>query len=115
MMKRILLVLPSALFLAAGICAGELPFRQTYPLNPDKVRLNEQRVANDLTSLPAAWKNAPLLYYAIPPLSDVPRLPDVYPEDGTAAGTLRLIAAKGEFEHASMLVYPRKNADVFTL
>ncbi len=116
-MNRITLLL-SAFVLggAATLSAGvQDEFRQTYPLDAERVRENARKVAKDLETLPGEWKNAKALYYVVPPMSDIPRMPDCYPDDGIAAGTLNLIAAKGEYEPASLLFYPRENVDRFLL
>lgn len=90
-------------------------FRQTYDLAPEKVRANAARFAAESAKLPTQWKNAPATYFVVPPFSDLPRLPDGYPDDGELAGTARLLATPGEFEAASIVVYPNKNVNKFTL
>jgi len=88
--------------------------RQIYKLDPAAVKANAAKVAKDLENVPEAWKNAPILYYVVDALSDIKRVPDLYPEDGKPAGTLQFVAAKGEFEPASFVVYAKKNAEKFT-
>ena len=61
------------------------------------------RIAADLAGGAA---NAAFAHYAVPAMSDVQRLPDVYPADGRAGGTVRIIAARGEYEPGAFLVYP---------
>jgi len=101
--------------MAAGISGAQAkPFRQTYELDSAKARQNAQRVSADLTNAPQAWKEAPAIYYTVPPLSDIRRLPDAYPADGAALGTMDVLAAKGEFEPGSFVLYPRANVDRFT-
>ncbi len=102
-------------FVLASACALSAAdtFRQTYPLDPDKVRQNEIRVNNDLKNVPQ-WEKAPFLYYTVDPMSSIKRLPDTFPVDGTLCGTLGIVAAQNEYEPASFVVYPRKNADRFT-
>ena len=90
------------------------PGRQVYRVDPKTAAVNAAKVAGDTAALPA-WKNAPAVYYIVDPLSDIRRTPDLYPVDGRVAGTLEIIAAKGEFEPASFMVYAKKNADKFTL
>lgn len=90
------------------------PGRQVYRIDPRTAADNAAKVKRDTEALPA-WRNAPAVYYVVDPLSDIRRTPDLYPEDGRVAGTLEIIAAKGEFEPASFTVYARKNADKFTL
>ena len=46
-----------------------------------------------------------LVHYVVPAMSDVQRLPDAYPEDGVAGGTVRIVAARDEFEPGSFLVW----------
>ena len=46
------------------------------------------------------------VHYAVPAMSDLQRLPDVYPFDGRPGKAVRIIAAKGEYEPGSFLVYP---------
>jgi len=104
-----------SLGLAAAGAVGAQPFRQTYALETAKVRENAQRVAADLKAAPPAWQGAPAVYYAVAPLSDIRRLPDTYPADGAALGTLEIMAAQGEFEPGSFVVYPRADVDRFTL
>jgi len=53
---------------------------------------------------------APLTYYTVPAMSSVKRLPDTFPSDGELCGTLRIIAAKNEFEPASFVVFPFADA-----
>lgn len=56
-------------------------------------------------------EEAPFTYYVVEPLSNIKRLPDVYPADGKVESTLRILAAKGEFEPASFLFYPFADAE----
>ena len=111
----------SLMLLFAALCgiqcvqAANVPPRQTYPLDPEAVESNAARVAQDLAGVDAEWKNAPVLYYTVEPMSDIKRLPDLYPEDGKLAAPLDIVAAKGEFEPASFVVYPKKNVDQFEL
>ena len=46
------------------------------------------------------------VHYAVPPMSNIQRLPNVYPTDGFAGEPVQIIAAKDEFEPGSFLVYP---------
>ncbi len=110
----------TALFLALAVMGSVLGGadagkRQTYPLDPAAVKANAAKVAKDLKTAPDSWKKAPVLYYAVDAMSDIKRLPDLYPADGRLAGTLDIVAALGEFEPASFLVYPQKNVDKFEL
>ncbi len=60
------------------------------------------RVAEDFPTPPST----PYAFYAVPPLSEIQRLPDVYPFDGEAGGTVRIVAARDEYEPGTFLVYP---------
>lgn len=110
----------SSLFTLAALCgtlcvsAAEKPFRQTYPLDPAKVKANAARVAADLKDKPQ-WQKSVIAYYSVPAMSDIRRLSDTFPTDGEACGTLNVIAAKGEYEPASFVIYPRANVDKFEL
>lgn len=110
----------SSILALAALCgtlcvsAAEKPFRQTYHLDPAKVKANAERVAADLKDKPQ-WQKTILTYYAVPAMSDIRRLSDVFPTDGEACGTLNVIAAQGEYEPASFVIYPRKNVDKFEL
>lgn len=107
--------------LCASLCAAQgadptaKDFRQVYDLDPAKTAVNVKKMAADLAKVPAQWKNAPAFYYVVPPFSDIPRRADTYPDDGIACGEIRIVAAKGEFEPASIVIAPQKNADQFTL
>ncbi len=68
----------------------------------DAAVLAERVYADVSNALPAA----PFVHYAVPAMSDVQRLEDVYPIDGQAAAPVRIVAAKDEFEPGSFLVYP---------
>ncbi len=115
-MKKTSLLLALAVFGGMfGVQGAETAKRQTYPLDPASVKANAAKVANDLKKAPDAWKKSPVLYYAVDAMSDIKRLPDLYPADGRLAGTLDIVAAQGEFEPASFLVYPQKNVDKFEL
>ena len=62
-----------------------------------------ERVYEDVSNAPPT---APFVFYAVPPMSDVQRLEDVYPIDGEASAPVRICAAKDEFEPGSFLIYP---------
>lgn len=119
-MKKISMIL-SLTALCASLCAAQSAdptakdYRQVYDLDPAKTAENVKKMTADLQKVPANWKKAPAIYYVVPPFSDIPRLADSYPEDGIACGTIRIIAAKGEIEPASIVIAPQKNADKFTL
>ena len=63
------------------------------------------RVAADFPKAPAT----PFLYYSVPAMSDLQRLPDVYPFDANPGQPVRIFAAQGEYEPGSFLVYPLRD------
>lgn len=67
------------------------------------------QISSDKGAYPLA--NAPLTYYAVPAISTIKRLPDVFPSDGKLCGTLQVIAAWDEFEPASFVIFPFEKAD----
>ena len=99
-MKRSLFALP--LFAAALAANAQFTVR---PWTQDNEPLAD-RVAADFRDVkhPAAF-----VHYGVPPMSPLQRLPDVYPEDGTAGGTVRIVAAKDEYEPGSFLIYPLRD------
>lgn len=68
---------------------------------------NAVRVADDLRDAKAVADDC--AYYVVPAMSDIPRLPQVYPADGILGGELRIVAAQDEFEPASFVVFPFKD------
>ena len=65
-----------------------------------------ERVANDFKDKPAG---AAFVHYAVPPMSGIQRLPDIYPDDGVAGGTVRIVMAKDEYEPGSFLIWGLKD------
>jgi len=80
-----------------GCSSGSLITQAMYPATAD-------RVSNDLRE-----RKVSFAYYAVPALSSVKRLPNVFPADGKFAGELQIVATKGEFEPASFVVYSFTN------
>ena len=70
------------------------------------------RVANDIAGSKDKLKgiSGSLVYYTVQPMSNIKRTMYTYPEDGTLAGPVRIVAAKGEFEPASFVIYPFSDA-----
>lgn len=72
----------------------------------------ETRVRADIAQ--SAEKRAAVFdrfaYYTVPAMSNVKRTMDTYPVDGTLAAPVRIVAAKGEFEPASVVLYPFSDA-----
>ena len=75
------------------------------PWSQTNVPLDE-RVAADFKDKQA---DAAFVHYDVPPMSGVQRLPDVYPHDGVAGGTVGIVMAQDEYEPGSFLVYPKKD------
>lgn len=73
---------------------------------------NESRVKQDLAQSTAkqARMSDRFVYYTVPAMSNIKRTMDRYPEDGTLAAPVRIVAAKGEFEPASFVFYPFSDA-----
>lgn len=67
----------------------------------------EARVSRDFADRP----DAAVVHYAVPPMSGVQRLPDAYPHDGVAGGTVGIVMAKDEYEPGSFLLYARRDFD----
>ena len=114
-MKKTILCTAFLLAVLTALPASDGLKRQKYILDPAKVKANAAKVAADLKKVPAEWQKAPVLYYAVEAMSDIKRLPDRYPVDGALAAPLEIVAAKGEFEPASFVVYPQKDVDRFEL
>lgn len=111
-MKRLLFA--CLLTASTAMLSAADTFRQTYPLDPEKVRQNESRLQADLQKAAPEWKDAPFLYYTVDPMSSIKRLPDTFPTDGKLCADLGIIAAQNEYEPASFVIYPRKPANSFT-
>ena len=64
-----------------------------------------ERVRADFAdkSASAVW------HYAVPPMSELQRLPDAYPTDGKPGAPVKIVAAKDEYEPGSFLVWAREN------
>ena len=62
-------------------------------------------LAKKVTDDFASQTGAKVWHYAVPPMSEIQRLPDVYPTDGTPNGVVRIVLAKDEYEPGSFLVW----------
>ncbi len=96
------------LLCAQTMLSGDDAYRQTYPLDPGKVKQNRSRVEEIRKNAAAEWQKSHYVYFAVPALSTTPYLPDELPGDGRAYAPLELIGAQGEFEPGSFLIYPLK-------
>ena len=65
--------------------------------------VNAVRVALDVTN---AASQTPFIHYTVPPMSEVQRLPDLYPVDGEALAPVRIVAAQDEYEPGAFTIYP---------
>ncbi len=63
------------------------------------------RVASDFPS----QSGRDVWHYAVPPMSEIQRLPDAYPTDGTPGGVVRIVVARDEYEPGSFLVWANKD------
>ena len=61
----------------------------------------EARVAADFREIP---HSDAFVHYAVPAMSALQRLPDVYPDDGIAGGVVRIVAAQDEYEPGAFLI-----------
>lgn len=64
---------------------------------------NRARVEADLKA--AGLSASGVVWYAVPAMSDVMRLPDTFPEDGAFRGEVVAVLAKGEYEPASFQLF----------
>lgn len=93
-MKKCFSVLVPALF-AFALCGADT---ELAPDNPASAvfRANVER---NLKRLGA--KNSPVVHFAVPAMSEVMRMPDLWPSDGEFGGPVRVSLAKNEFEAGS--------------
>ena len=92
------------------IRAAKNPHLKKYltALNPDameeKAFVTAVRVASDVNRQPDfAGK---VIHYAVPAMSELMRLPEVYPIDGKVLAPVRIVTAQDEYEPGSFQVYP---------
>lgn len=71
----------------------------------EAVRYNALRVADDLAARKNPDQGNGVLYYVVPPLSNIQRLPDQYPVDGKMGGFLDIVMARDEYEPGSFVLY----------
>ncbi len=70
---------------------------------PERELVTAVRVAEDMKANP---QNGKVLHYSVPAMSDLQRLPDVYPLDGTFSAPVNIIMAQNEYEPGSFVLYP---------
>jgi len=98
---------------AAAVCVagvGLLLADTPYPMPKELAAANLARVRAQEKD--AYWKGAPLAACAVEAMSHIRRLPDLYPEDGDFTGPVKLVAAKGEYESGSFLLFGFGDATV---
>ena len=106
------MILSGIALLCLQAAAGEpVRKRQIYNVPPEKAKENARLVNADLEKIAPEWKKAPAVFYTVDAMSDIRRVPELYPVDGKIAAPLEYIGAKGEYEAGSFLVYPMKNVD----
>ena len=98
-MKHLAIVVAAAVAATAG---AQIPVRPWSQSNEPLAK----RVADDFKDIPHA---AGFVHYDVPAMSPLQRLPDIYPEDGIAGGTMRIVAAGDEYEPGAFLIYPLRN------
>jgi hypothetical protein len=76
----------------------------------DREAVSALMVADDIAASQDKRADVSFAYYAVPPMSNIKRLTHTYPEDGKLSGSIRIVAAKGEFEPASFVIYPFADA-----
>ena len=81
-----------------------------YPVAPERAAENRAKVG--AFAKDAYWKGAPVAACAVEAMSWIRRLPDLFPEDGDFTGPVRVMAAKGEYESGSFLLYGFEDATV---
>ena len=93
------------LALASTASADDVNRVYTYQAERAKTQPAANRVRVE-TDLRAAGKGASgIVWYTVPAMSDVMRLADTFPEDGTLGGEVVAVLAKGEYESASFELF----------
>ena len=69
---------------------------------PEKARINAARVAD---AFPAAAFAPGFVAFNVPAMAETKRLPDTYPFDGNPGAPVRIVAARGEYEPGSFVIY----------
>lgn len=98
----------------AMMCAGLSAVADTaYPIGPTLQTANRRQV--EARAAGAYWKGQKLAACAVTPLSGVRRTPDLFPADGDFSAPLQVLAAKGEYEPASFLLFAFDDLEKVTL
>ena len=70
---------------------------------PAKARENAARVAD---AFPASAFASGFVAFNVPAMAETERLPDAFPFDGEPGAPVRIVAARGEYEPGSFVIYP---------
>ena len=89
---------------AGGVALAGCMMLSTVGAAP-KLNALEAKVAADFRGK----SGADVWHYAVPAMSEIQRLADVYPSDGVPDGTVKIVAAKDEYEPGSFLVWARND------
>ncbi len=92
-----------AAFLAASVPLAA--FAKSTESSPSTL-VNKVRQAVAASTEPGAKMSPLFAYYVVPPMSNLKRTATTVPEDGILGGPIRIIAAQGEFEPASVVFFP---------
>ena len=103
----VLLFLTTTFSVQGGEMTKEVSYLNSRPSAVDKEAL-AQKVYTDFHSISDNGRND-IVHYTVPAISNLKRTEDFYPEDGIPGGPLSFIAAKDEFEPASMVLYAFKD------
>ena len=90
----------SAVLVCAAVCAVA---DTDYPIETAVQNGNRRQV--EAFRKDAYWKTAPFAVAAVEPMSGICRTPDLFPEDGDFTNAVKVIAARGEYENGSFLMF----------
>ena len=90
--------------------AAKNPYLKTFlgsigSKTPERALITAARVAADVNGAKEAFTGN-VVYYAVPAMSNLMRLADTYPLDGSALAPVRIFSAQNEYEPGSFLLYP---------
>ena len=97
------------LALAAGAASVDTVWEAQKERAKTTMPANAARVKAELAA--AGMADAKVAFFEVPAMSDVMRIPDVYPVDGTLGGEVRATLAQGEFESASFELFAFEDLD----
>ncbi len=93
-----------ALLCAALSCVSLCALADTdYPVDGAVQSANREKVEQFRKD--AYWKAAPFAVCAVKPMSGIRRTPDLFPVDANFTGPVRLMAAQGEYENGSFMLF----------